>query len=183
MATPGKSTPTRLKIAVLELFPTPEGKLKHPGAENVKRALLPPSSSSPHVYLREGARRAMSSTTTSIEPPSLPFVVRLITANQMTVAGGRAFFENGFAAIVIPGGSSGQQAKALGEAGRAVIRRFVAAGGGYVGICAGAYLGCKGWLDVLPECSVVDFEHWSVPCVEINQASRRWRGGRTRQEF
>ena len=33
-------------------------------------------------------------------------------------------------------------------------------GGGYVGICAGAYLGCKGLLDVLPECSVVDFEHW-----------------------
>ena len=29
-----------------------------------------------------------------------------------------------------------------------------------MGICAGAYLGCRGWLDVLPECSVVDFEHW-----------------------
>ena len=88
-----------------------------------------------------------------------------------------------FDVLLIPGGFAQNTLDALGKAGSERVRAFVRSGGGYVGICAGAYLGCKGWLDVLPECSVVDFEHWSVPCVEINQASRRWRGGRTRQEF
>ena len=82
-----------------------------------------------------------------------------------------------FDVLLIPGGFAQNTLDALGKAGGERVRAFVRSGGGYVGICAGAYLGCKGWLDVLPECSVVDFEHWSAPCVEINQsvASMAWR--------
>ena len=43
-------------------------------------------------------------------------------------------------AIIIPGGGGSRQYLNLGEANIARIRRFVADGGGAVGICAGAYL-------------------------------------------
>lgn len=42
--------------------------------------------------------------------------------------------------LVFPGGSGSKQAHALGPDGRTAVRRFVGEGGGYVGICAGAYL-------------------------------------------
>lgn len=42
--------------------------------------------------------------------------------------------------LIIPGGNAETQAKQLGEAGRRAVRKFVEAGGGYVGVCAGAKL-------------------------------------------
>jgi glutamine amidotransferase-like uncharacterized protein len=45
-----------------------------------------------------------------------------------------------FDVLVFPGGSGSKQAKAIGEKGRAAVGDFVAAGGGYLGVCAGAYL-------------------------------------------
>src|SRR5687767_9260699 len=50
-----------------------------------------------------------------------------------------------FDVVMFTGGSGSQQAKALGEGGREEVRRFVRNGGGYVGICAGAYLACSGF--------------------------------------
>ena len=47
---------------------------------------------------------------------------------------------NQFDVLVFPGGSGSRQAKAIGEAGADNVRDFVKRGGGYVGICAGAYL-------------------------------------------
>ncbi len=49
-----------------------------------------------------------------------------------------------FDVVIFPGGTAGGQARALGEAGIEAVRRFVGAGGGYVGICAGAYLATSG---------------------------------------
>jgi hypothetical protein len=45
-----------------------------------------------------------------------------------------------FDVVVFPGGSGSKEAAALGPAGRTAMRQFVRSGGGYVGICAGAYL-------------------------------------------
>ncbi|MBK1881416.1 succinylglutamate desuccinylase/aspartoacylase family protein [Luteolibacter pohnpeiensis] len=45
-----------------------------------------------------------------------------------------------FDLVVFPGGSGSKEAAALQESGRGIIRDFVESGGGYVGICAGAYL-------------------------------------------
>ncbi|MEY4674741.1 MAG: hypothetical protein RL148_2525 [Planctomycetota bacterium] len=50
----------------------------------------------------------------------------------------------GLAAVVFPGGSGGGIAKALEPAGVAAVRNFVGGGGGYVGICAGAYFAGSG---------------------------------------
>jgi predicted deacylase/glutamine amidotransferase-like uncharacterized protein len=45
-----------------------------------------------------------------------------------------------FDLVVFPGGSGSKQAATLGKTGRQEVREFVENGGGYVGICAGAYL-------------------------------------------
>lgn len=50
-----------------------------------------------------------------------------------------------FDLVVFPGGSGSKQAAALGEVGRAAVREFVGEGGGYVGICAGAYLAASNY--------------------------------------
>ena len=39
-----------------------------------------------------------------------------------------------------PGGSGGEQGRNLDAPGRVEIREFFREGGGYIGICAGAYL-------------------------------------------
>ncbi len=41
--------------------------------------------------------------------------------------------------FISPGGGASTQSKALGEEGNELLRAFVRAGGGYIGICAGAY--------------------------------------------
>ncbi len=46
--------------------------------------------------------------------------------------------------IVFMGGSGSAQGRALGDAGKTAVREFVAGGGGYIGVCAGAYLALQG---------------------------------------
>jgi putative intracellular protease/amidase len=46
--------------------------------------------------------------------------------------------------VVFMGGSGSRQGRAIGPEGRAAVRRFVAAGGGYIGVCAGSYLALQG---------------------------------------
>lgn len=46
---------------------------------------------------------------------------------------------------MITGGSGSKIAGALAENGRKQIKHFVETGGGYIGICAGAYLACSGF--------------------------------------
>jgi len=66
--------------------------------------------------------------------------------------------------VVFPGGSGSKQACSLGEIGRTYVREFVASGGGYVGICAGAYLGSDhpdyDWRLGLADAHVIDREHY-----------------------
>ncbi len=45
-----------------------------------------------------------------------------------------------YSVLIMPGGDAGKAIDALGSEGIDEIRRFVESGGGYVGICAGAYL-------------------------------------------
>ncbi|MBQ9371183.1 MAG: hypothetical protein IJU03_03235, partial [Thermoguttaceae bacterium] len=47
---------------------------------------------------------------------------------------------DGFDLVIAPGGRASEQARALGVEGVNAIRRFVEGGGGYFGVCAGAYL-------------------------------------------
>ena len=65
--------------------------------------------------------------------------------------------------LIQPGGSGGTQGRHLAEAGREEIRRFIRSGGGFIGICAGAYLASADYewsLNVL-DAKVIDRKHWA----------------------
>lgn len=80
------------------------------------------------------------------------------------IAGGA--LRNGFDAVAFTGGSGSRQGRALGEEGREEVRQFVRNGGGYLGICAGAYLACSGYTE------------WGVGVLNARRISPRWRRGR-----
>lgn len=72
-----------------------------------------------------------------------------------------------FDVLVVPGGSGSRQATALDEAGRGAVRRFVGNGGGYLGICAGAYLATSGF-------------DWSLQILNARTLSPKWQRGKGR---
>ena len=86
------------------------------------------------------------------------FAVRDVTADDIK-AGKLA----GLDVLIHPGGSGGGQGRALGPEGREAERKFIEAGGGFIGVCAGAYLATCDYewsLNVL-DAKVVDRAHWN----------------------
>lgn len=86
------------------------------------------------------------------------FWVRRVSGRE--VAGGALAF---YDVVILPGGSATKQSRGLGSAGRKALKAFVAKGGGYVGICAGAYLAAsepKRYGLGLAAVRVVDTKHW-----------------------
>ncbi len=69
-----------------------------------------------------------------------------------------------FDVLVFPGGSGSGQSKGIGEAGLKNVRDFVNNGGGYVGICGGAYLACSNF-------------SWSLGILNAGTVSSKWRRG------
>ncbi len=65
--------------------------------------------------------------------------------------------------LVQPGGSGSKQSKSLEDSGLDSIRSFVSRGGGYLGICAGAYLSTSfyKWSLGILNAIVIDREHWN----------------------
>lgn len=75
-----------------------------------------------------------------------PVEASLVSADG--IASGRLVRPNGFAGhgfdvLIVPGGSTRADMRTLGKEGRAQIVKFVQSGGGYCGICAGAFLGLR----------------------------------------
>ena len=70
---------------------------------------------------------------------------------------------NMFDVLIHPGGSGGKQGNALEKEGREAVREFVRQGGGFIGICAGAYLATDDyeWSLGLIEAQVIDRKHWA----------------------
>lgn len=66
--------------------------------------------------------------------------------------------------VIFTGGSGSGQSKAIGEAGLKTLKTFVDEGGGYVGICAGAYLACSGF-------------SWGAKVLDSKTVSSKWRRG------
>jgi predicted deacylase/putative intracellular protease/amidase len=69
-----------------------------------------------------------------------------------------------FDVVMFTGGSGSQQAAALEESGRAQVKQFVENGGGFIGICAGAYLPCAGF-------------SWGVKILDAKTKSPKWQRG------
>ena len=68
--------------------------------------------------------------------------------------------------VIFAGGSGSKEAEAIGETGRSNVVNFVSNGGGYVGICAGAYLATSGY-------------PWSLHLLNVKTVSSNWRRGRS----
>lgn len=81
--------------------------------------------------------------------------------------------------LCVPGGFAHNYAARLGARGFHIIRHFVARGGGYVGVCAGAYLGSSDGLALLP-ITCGDVHRWargSGPCqLRFTQSGHRLLG-------
>jgi len=88
-----------------------------------------------------------------------------------------------FDVVVFPGGSGKAEAKALGEEAKAAVQAFVRGGGGYVGICAGAFLSSANYdwsLALLNNHTIPGRLHergGGVVQVEVTEAGRRIFGG------
>ena len=67
-----------------------------------------------------------------------------------------------FDVVIFGGGSGSGEARGLEKKGREAVREFVNRGGGYVGICAGAYLATSGydWGLKILDAETVDRKHW-----------------------
>ena len=92
-----------------------------------------------------------------------------------------------FDLVVFPGGSGSKQAAAIGKDGHHAVRKFIRGGGGYVGICAGAYLATYkySWGLKVIDARTVDSKHWNrgngMVKVELTDAGRKILGGPARQ--
>lgn len=77
-----------------------------------------------------------------------------------------------FDVAIFSGGTASGQAKALGEAGGRQMRDFVQDGGGFVGVCAGAYLATAGY-------------DWSLKIVDARtlHQGNQWNRGRGQVEM
>lgn len=84
---------------------------------------------------------------------------------QVTPEQIRAGVLTNFDVVIFAGGSGSEEARAIGEDGRAQVENFVAAGGGYIGICAGAYLATSGY-------------PWSLHIINARTLSPKWKRGR-----
>ena len=71
--------------------------------------------------------------------------------------------------LVQPGGSGSKQAQTLKPEGRDAIKQFVRGGGGFVGICAGAYLASADytWSLHILNARVIDRQHWARGTGEV----------------
>ena len=68
-----------------------------------------------------------------------------------------------FDVVVFPGGGGRDEAYTLEEQGRDQVKAFVERGGGYLGICAGAYLASADyeWSLHILDAKVLDRAHWN----------------------
>ena len=82
---------------------------------------------------------------------------------------GGCLMDESFTALCVPGGFAPNYLSRLGSLGAMRIREFIDAGGGYIGLCAGAFLGSSAGLSLV-EVDVDDIHRWargSGPCQVI----------------
>ncbi|HEY2412227.1 MAG TPA: BPL-N domain-containing protein [Pirellulaceae bacterium] len=111
--------------------------------------------------------------------------LRVTKVDGNDVRGGKL---TGFDVVLVPGGSGSKEAAALEESGRREIRTFVERGGGYLGICAGAYLASADyeWSLHILDAKVLDRAHWARGTgdveVSLTEAGQKLLGARADRE-
>jgi glutamine amidotransferase-like uncharacterized protein len=128
-----------------------------PGAVLAGEPQAPPPALRVAIYTDVGGATAAPNIEKCLVPAER-YAARRVTAAQI-----REGVLKDFDVLVQPGGSGSKQAETLGKDGRERIRTFVDGGGGYVGICAGAYLATSDYewsLNIL-NAKVIDKKHWA----------------------
>ncbi|MGV3660922.1 MAG: BPL-N domain-containing protein [Prosthecobacter sp.] len=111
------------------------------------------------VYAGPGSPQSSTDAVLNVLKPFPEVHAVVVTAQEMGTLNLGAFD-----VIVFPGGSGSGQSKGIGEAGVKNVREFVKNGGGYVGICAGAYLACSNF-------------SWGLGILNAGTVSSKWRRG------
>jgi Biotin-protein ligase, N terminal len=96
----------------------------------------------------------------TLNAPGAPTLLEEVSPDQI-----RAGELTNFDVVIFAGGSGSAESKAIGEDGRAQVEKFVGHGGGYIGICAGAYLATAGY-------------PWSLKIINAHTLSPKWQRGR-----
>lgn len=99
-----------------------------------------------------------------------------ISLTMLTATDVRSGTLGDFDVLVVPGGQASTQGSALGSSGREAIRKFVHKGGGYVGVCAGAYLAATNydWSLNLVNTHTVSGERFVPGQGNVSAAYRGW---------
>lgn len=110
------------------------------------------------IYADDGATKDGPPRLQNCLPLEKGFQFKTVTAKEI-----RDGALEKFDVLIQPGGSASEQAKMLGEEGRQRIQQFVKSGGGFIGICAGAYLASieYPWSLGLLDAHVLDRAHWA----------------------
>ncbi len=110
------------------------------------------------IYDDEGSPKAPDLIEGCMTDLPAKFQVQRVSAEQI-----RQGVLGDFDVLAQGGGRASIQSDALGDLGKEKIREFVRDGGGYVGICAGAYLAAsdRPYYLRLVNARVVDREHWA----------------------
>ncbi len=87
----------------------------------------------------------------------------LVAINRVTAEEIRDGILKDIDVLIHPGGSGSKQGLELGPEGRDIVRSFVKDGGGFIGVCAGAYLASADyeWSLHLLDAKVIDRQHWA----------------------
>lgn len=134
-----------------------------PDINGLKTVIPPPAAAKPlkvGIFDGKGAPDGGINNVISVLKTLPQAAVTRIPADQMGVIDLKQFD-----VVVFSGGSGSQQAKSIGEAGLRNVREFVRGGGGYCGICAGAYLACSNF-------------SWGLGILNASTVSSKWMRGR-----
>jgi len=109
------------------------------------------------IYDDEGTGPSKLNVSAALSDPALFDITWVMGADI------RAGILDDFDVLIHPGGSGSGQGGSLEESGRDIVRAYIAGGGGYLGICAGAYLATShySWSLNLLNAKVIDTAHWN----------------------
>ncbi|MET0262060.1 MAG: BPL-N domain-containing protein, partial [Rariglobus sp.] len=155
--------PLAAQVSDDESDATPVAKVS-PADINGRRTIIPPPTSTKPlrlaIYKGKGSGLGGINNTADRAKRIPGTTVTMLTGEQ--IAGG-ALKNADFDVIAFTGGSGSKQSAGIGDEGLAEVRKFVDNGGGYLGICAGAYL-------------AADYT-WGLKIINARTVSQKWMRG------
>ena len=161
----GDEAAPKPEVAEVEASKKPAAKVKPPIPEDInefKTVIAAPSEATAvkvAIYQGPGAPESSAENVRRVVNLMPGATARIVTGEEVG-----SLDLTQFDVVVFPGGSGSGQAKGIGEVGLEKVREYVKNGGGYVGICAGAYLACTNF-------------SWGLGILNASTVSSKWMRG------